>query len=83
MRVMRGADTLSMSEARMDRIGVLILRAWVENWGHGRLRIRITQSIGQGDSSVGIATSADEACAIIQRWISELLDGSDSVLPNS
>lgn len=67
----------------MDRTGVLILRAWVEDGRQRRLRVRITRTTGHRDPSTATVTTSEQACAIVRRWIGELLDGNDSARPGS
>jgi hypothetical protein len=53
-----------------ERIGVLVIRAWVEGDPGGvRMRITCTSDISTREEDATSAASIDEACAIVRRWL--------------
>jgi hypothetical protein len=63
-----------MNDGDGERIGVLVLHAWVEN--RQRLRVRITHVVGRPQPKVTAAANVEGACAIVQEWLEELLGRS-------
>jgi hypothetical protein len=63
------AATIEFVESR-ERVGVAILRAWVEPGTEDTLKIRVTTA---GDTeigrSIGVAADIDSACSIIRSWL--------------
>ena len=58
----------------------LILRAWVEPVGGGRLRVRVVEiSPCQAERSEIVTASVDETCRTVRAWLEALLarDGSN------
>jgi hypothetical protein len=64
-----------VSPQHTERTGVLVIRAWIETDGAGRLRARITQTIDieQRDQTSTVVATADEICAAVRLWISTLM----------
>lgn len=62
-----------MTRSSSDRSGVLILRLWVETSHPHGLRARITQSLDSmaGEESVAVASSADDICVVVKRWVDD------------
>jgi hypothetical protein len=68
-----------MDDGDGERMGVLVLRAWVENRRH--LRVRITHVVGKPKPKVTAAANIEGTCAIITDWLEELLDSIDHPRP--
>jgi hypothetical protein len=68
-----------MNDDDGERMGVLVLRAWVENRRH--LRVRITHVVGKPKPKVAVAANIEGTCAIITDWLEELLDSTDHRRP--
>lgn len=56
-------------------MGVLVLRAWVEN--QRQLRVRITHAVGKTEPKVTAAANIEGTCAIVQAWLEDFLDSID------
>jgi hypothetical protein len=68
-----------MDDADGERVGVLVLRAWVEN--QQQLRVRITRAVGRTEPKVAAASNIVGTCAIVQAWLEDVLDGSERLRP--
>jgi hypothetical protein len=63
-----------------DRLGVLVLRAWVEK--PGSIRVRITRVVGWEEPDTVVLASVNGACALIETWLHELCcPGDGPVMP--
>jgi hypothetical protein len=56
---------------RTEHAAVAVVRAWVEATPPGTLKVRIVTSPGPPEKSrtLGVASDADEACAILRAWL--------------
>jgi hypothetical protein len=69
-----------------ERIGVLILRAWVEADGYLGLRVRITRIAGtvHGGTVEPVSSTfapIDGVCTMVRVWLEELQHGLEAQLP--
>jgi len=67
-----------MIEQPSERAAAAIVRAWIEPGETEGLRVRVTEivDLDRGTSRAHpAATSIDEACEIIGRWLAELVAG--------
>jgi hypothetical protein len=60
-----------MGDMEDMRVGVLVLRAWVEK--PGSIRVRITRVTGWDEPDTVASASVERACAIIGTWLQDLL----------
>jgi hypothetical protein len=60
---------------RDERVGVLVLRAWLEGPGPDEFRARITSTFNlQGEPAHGLAAASPEAAlAIVAQWLDEFV----------
>jgi hypothetical protein len=58
----------------VERVGVLVIRAWTENNSESGLRARITRTldIAARDDIVTAAATVEEICADVRAWLHEL-----------
>jgi hypothetical protein len=66
-----------MERPSPERVGVVVVRAWLEPNGERRLRARVTRTsdlIG-GRQSVVVVATAGEILQQIREWIDEMLEG--------
>lgn len=62
-----------MSEPARERVGVLIIRVWIENEALAP-RVRITSSLDLDRVKESRATTGiDDACAIVRSWLEEFI----------
>jgi hypothetical protein len=61
-----------MRENDRERVGVLVLRAWVEDIQ--ALRVRITRVVGCDEPTMVIAADIEGTCAVIRAWLEDLLE---------
>jgi hypothetical protein len=56
---------------RTEHLAVAVVRAWIEAAPPGALKIRIVTSPGlrKRGRTLGVASDAEEACAIIRKWL--------------
>jgi hypothetical protein len=66
-----------MASARPDRVGVLVVRVWIESDPESELRARITQTldIANGEDRVTTASSIEEIDATVRAWLEEFVAG--------
>jgi len=64
-----------MRHAIFERVGVLVLRAWIEPGSAIRLRVRITSNpdIRHKDESSIVVTNAEEATAVVTEWLEKFI----------
>jgi glyoxylate carboligase len=64
-----------MATASSRRVGVLVMRTWVESGQADGLRVRITAAIDGRDATPirGVAATIEDACAIVQEWLENFL----------
>jgi hypothetical protein len=73
-----------MAATTDDRVGVLVLRVWIETSTEGaglRGRVSATKDIVEGPhrrETTGVA-GVDDICNIVRRWATAFLDGSDEI----
>jgi hypothetical protein len=62
-----------------ERAQIMILRAWVEDGGRQRLRVRVIR-VGQdhtGEPVMSAAATIDGVCALVRAWLEVLLDDAN------
>jgi hypothetical protein len=69
--VTAGAIIDAMAASHEERIGVLVLRAWLEPGAEPRLRVRITHSlnVGRQEPTVAAAATVEETEDIVRAWL--------------
>jgi hypothetical protein len=57
------------------RIGVIVIRVWLEQRATAALRARITRTVDLAarNESVTVAGTADEICAQVRSWLDDFL----------
>jgi len=57
------------------RVGVIVIRVWLEKRAAPALRARITRTVDLAahDETVTVAASADEICAQVRTWLDDFL----------
>lgn len=65
-----------MAASQEERIGVLVLRAWLEPGAEPRLRVRITRSLDvrRQEPTIAAAATAEEAADIVRAWLIAFLE---------
>jgi hypothetical protein len=65
-----------MHDLPSGRIGVLIVRLWIEPNHETGLRARITQTVDTRvtGQSVAVAASVDDVCAAVKQWVDAFAD---------
>jgi hypothetical protein len=64
-----------MSAASPERIGVLVIRVWIEAGEQPRARITASLDIvGKAPATTMAASSVDEVCTIIRNLLSDFLN---------
>lgn len=60
-----------MTAADGQRIGVLVVRAWLEDASNLALRARITQTldIAAQDELIIVASSTEDVCDAVRAWL--------------
>jgi hypothetical protein len=66
---MRGMDPESS-----ERVGVLVIRVWIEAGHQPRARITLSLDILGSASTTMVASSVDDVCLIVQEWLTSFLD---------
>jgi len=56
-----------------EYVAAAVVRAWTEAGAPGALKIRITTDVDGQFRTVGVASSIDNACAIIRAWLESLV----------
>lgn len=73
-----------MDTTPSDRTGVLIVRLWIEDDHPTRLRARITQTLEDTsrEKTIAAASTNEDICAIVKRWVETFADpGAPTVTP--
>jgi hypothetical protein len=68
-----------MSSKTTDVVGVLVVRAWLEDHDAARLRVRITDTldVDKSEKMVSTAATVDDVCSRVRDWLTEFIgDGS-------
>jgi len=60
-------------EPASEYVAAAVVRAWTEAGAPGALKIRITTDVDGQFRTVGVASSIDNACAIIRAWLESLV----------
>lgn len=66
-----------MTAAGEQRIGVLVVRAWLEDASEAVLRARITQTldIAAQDQVVIVTASSEDVCDAVRAWLDAFVEG--------
>jgi hypothetical protein len=64
-----------MTASVEERVGILILRAWLDPGAEPRLRVRITHTldIDRHEPTVEAAAMVEDACDVVRAWLTEFL----------
>jgi hypothetical protein len=62
---------------RPDRVGVLVVRVWIEGDSETSLRARITRTLDilSGEEEVATTSSVDEVLTRVRLWLEEFVAG--------
>jgi copper(I)-binding protein len=60
-------------EPASEYVAAAVVRAWIEAGQPGALKVRITTDVDGQLRTVGVASSIDNACAIIRTWLEGLV----------
>lgn len=68
-----------MTSARHERVGVLIVRVWIEVGSPSGVRARITETsdLEQGERTSTVAGTKEEIVAIVSQWLDAFAAGED------
>lgn len=78
---MGSAHHAGMKFKTKDRIGVLIVRLWMEPHHKTGLRARITKThdTSSADLSVAAGASAEDICTVVKEWVDGFADPTSSI----
>jgi hypothetical protein len=69
-----------MRPAAMEKVGVLVLRVWIEPTQARRLRARLTHSldVSGSDTEVSAAAGVEEISGYVHRWLNDFIDSASA-----
>ena len=56
-----------------ERVGILVIRIWVEGEAEPRARITASMDVAQPRETTVTASSVDEACQLVRDWLTEFV----------
>jgi hypothetical protein len=62
-----------------ERVGVLVIRIWVEGEAGPRARITASMDVAQARQTTVMASSVDEACELVRAWLTRFVAGDQGV----
>jgi hypothetical protein len=57
----------------LERVGVLVIRIWVEGEAECRARITASMDVAQPRQTTVMAASVDEACEFVRDWLTRFV----------
>ena len=62
-----------------ERVGVLVIRIWVEGEAEPRARITASMDVAQPRQTTVMASSVDEVCTIVRDWLTRFMPPDQGV----